>query len=287
MTSGWIALIGDPVVQSVSPAMHEAAFRATGLDLAYVAVRIGQEELGEVFPGLQRRFVGLNVTRPLKEIVIPLLDRIGPEAERAGSVNTIVFGSEASVGHSTDGEGFVNALRREGVTSIRRAVVLGTGGAARAIAASLIELGAEVALWGRNRAAGARIAERLPVSFLPAVERDEGLSSALAEADLLVNATPVGGQGQDSPLPHGIPLHPELTVFDLVYRPRRTMLLTMAATRGCRVVEGVEMLIEQGALSFELWTGRTAPVEVMREAAYRALESTSEQPAAASRGGRT
>jgi shikimate dehydrogenase len=271
MSPGRIGLIGDPVSHSISPPMHEAAFRATGLDLSYVAVPVRREELGDAFPQLRTGFIGLNVTTPLKEDVIPLLDDLSPEAARAGSVNTIVFG-ERSMGHSTDGTGFQAALRRAGMTSVRRAVVLGTGGAARAVSARLLDAGADVVVWGRNRPAGARIAEQLPVSFVPADEGGERLASALSEADLLVNATPIGGRGGGSPVPHGAALHRGLTVFDLVYRPRRTSLLHLAVSHGCRIVEGVEMLIEQGALSFGLLTGQKPPVAVMREAAYRALE---------------
>ena len=283
MSHGRIGLIGDPVRNSISPLMHKAAFRATGLDLAYEAVRVRREELGRAFPKLRDRFAGLNVTRPLKEAVIPYLDRVGPKALRARSVNTIVFDDQA-FGHSTDGTGFMTALGRAGVSAIRRAVVLGTGGAARAVAASLADHGAEVVVWGRNVAAGRRMRDELAVSFVPAGPEVEPLASALSQSELLVNATPVGGEADDIPLPSGIRLDPGTCVFDLVYDPRRTRLLREAEASGCLPVQGIEMLIEQGARSFELWTGREAPVEVMRMAAYRALDERATASVSGTRG---
>jgi shikimate dehydrogenase len=268
----WVALIGDPVSGSVSPAMHRAGFREAGMDWGYRAVRVGGHELREVFPELRSSFAGLNVTRPLKESILPLLDRRADEAERAGSVNTVVFEEEAW-GHSTDGAGFLAALRRGGASDPRRAVILGTGGAARAVAAALTGVGAQVAMFGRNQQAGTRVAHDLGVSFEGRAGQGEE-RGPLASADLLVNATPLGSDhdGKGLSMPPWWTLHPGLTVFDLVYRPRRTALLRRAEVAGCRTVEGIEMLIEQGALSFELWTGRPAPVAAMREAAYRALE---------------
>jgi shikimate dehydrogenase len=269
-----VALIGDPVSRSVSPAMHEAAFRHAGLDLTYEAMTIRRDELAGVFPRLCERFLGLNVTRPLKEAVIPLLDVLSPEAERAGSVNTVVFGAKAA-GHSTDGAGFMAALRRVGVTEVRRALILGTGGAARAIAAALVDDGTEVTVWGRNRQAGLRLEADLGVTFLPASD-PSGLGPTIESSDLLVNATPVGTQADDSPVPSEL-MPSGITVFDLLYLPRWTPLLLQAEAAGCLPIHGIDMLIEQGALSFELWTGREAPIDVMRESAYAALE---DQPAA-------
>jgi shikimate dehydrogenase len=269
MTKRAVALIGDPVSHSVSPAMHAAVFRHAGLDLGYEALTVRRDQLADAFPQLRERFVGLNVTRPLKEAVIPMLDRISPEAERAGSVNTVVFGANA-VGHSTDGAGFMAALRRAGVSSVARAVVLGTGGAARAVAASLIDDGSRVTVWGRNRKTGERLAADLRVEFFPADDY-AALAAALDGADLLVNATPVGTRAGDSPVPSEL-VPSRIAVFDLLYRPRWTTLLLQADAAGSLPIHGIDMLIEQGARSFELWTGIDAPVDVMRHAAYAALE---------------
>ncbi|MGI8698315.1 MAG: shikimate dehydrogenase family protein [Mycobacteriales bacterium] len=266
-----VALIGDPVSASVSPVMQRAAFAAAGLELDYTAVRVGRAELPAAFVELRRRYVGLNVTRPLKEAVIPMLDAVSGPATEAGSVNTVVFADGAARGESTDGAGFLAALARVSDSPVRRALVLGTGGAARAVTAVLRRSGAAVAVAGRNNAAAERLQTDLGVE--PTRMQPRALAAKLASADLLVNATPVGGGPTPSatPLPDGVPLHPGLVVFDLVYRPRRTALLERAAGAGCRTVEGIEMLIEQGTRSFELWTGCPAPVEAMRAAAYAGL----------------
>jgi shikimate dehydrogenase len=269
-----IALIGDPVAHSVSPAMQNAAFAALGLDAEYVALRIPLPDLPRAFGALREGFAGLNVTRPLKEAVAPLLDRLSPEAARTGSVNTVAFREGHVEGHSTDGAGFLAALRAAGAADPAYGVILGAGGAARAVTWALADLGTELAVTGRNAEAGERLAAEVEgaVSFV-APERG-ALARAVAAADLLVNATPVGEwpDVEACPLPDGIPLHPSLTVFDLVYRPRVTSLLARARTSGCRSVEGVEMLVSQGAASFEVWTGLPAPVGVMRRAALETLE---------------
>ena len=262
MTRPEIALVGDPVAHSASPAMQRAAFAAAGLAVDYTTVRIGAGELADAFPDLRRRFAGLNVTRPLKEAVLPLLDAVSPAAAAAGSVNTVVFSGGAARGESTDGAGFMAALARVTHLRVRRALILGTGGAARAVAAALRQDGAAVEVAGRNTGAAQRLREHLGVDV---IGNDVGsVAAAVESADLLVNATPVGAA-------ETLPLHPALVVVDLVYRPRRTRLLERAALAGCRTVEGIEMLIEQGARSFELWTGGRAPVPEMRRAAYAAL----------------
>jgi shikimate dehydrogenase len=262
-----IALIGDPVSQSPSPAMHRAAFAATGLDLDYVAERVTRNDLRKVFDGLRERHIGLNVTRPLKATIVELLDEVHGDAARTGSVNTVVFAEGRAIGESTDGAGFLAALARAGDRSPRRAVILGAGGSSRAVGAALLSSGTEVTIAARDPRRGAETAEALGATAIPT--EPSALAAALEAADLLVNATPLG---ETSPLPQGAALHPELTVFDLVYKPRATRLLIEARAMGCRTVEGVEMLVEQGARSFEIWTGARPPTEAMRHAALAALE---------------
>lgn len=266
-----VALIGDPVAESASPAMQNAALRAAGLSLEYVTRRVSRDELARVFPLLRSTHLGLNVTTPLKEAVIPLLDEVASEARSAGSVNTIVFRDGRAVGSSTDGEGFLRALRRSAPDArLRASLVLGTGGAARAVIAALVRDGAQVKISGRDPAAGARLAHELDASFVAG----EDLERALGEVDLLVSAVPAAAWAEASPpLPSGARFRSPLIVFDLVYRPRRTPLLQRAAAAGCATVEGIEMLIEQGALSFADWTGLEPPIAVMREAAYRAVDA--------------
>jgi shikimate dehydrogenase len=259
--------------------MQQAAFDAADLPYDYVVERVSPGELTAVFPDLAERYAGLNVTRPLKEVVIPLLDEVSAGASIAGSVNTITFDADHQTVHgfSTDGEGMLAALAREYKGDIKSAVVIGTGGAARAIAAALAPA-STVTVIGRNRTTGEQLMRDLgaagcAITFVPA-EADEAAQyrELLDGCDLLVNATPLGGPdyADQSPLPESVLPSPNTIVFDLISIPFSTPLLRDVAAAGCKVVHGIEMLIEQGALAFTLWTGLPAPVDVMRQAAYRA-----------------
>jgi shikimate dehydrogenase len=223
----------------------------------------------------------VNVTIPHKQAVIPLLDRLTPVAEAIGSVNTIAMTAEGLLGHSTDGPGFLRALTEQGYhVPGTTAVVLGSGGAARAVDGTLAAAGtAVVTVIARRPAQGEdlpELAARLsPTTTVRIVPWDSGTArAAVEEADLLVNATSVGMA------PHGVSqspvpakwLHARLWVYDLVYTPRETALLAAAATRGCRTVDGVAMLAYQGAEAFTLWTGHPAPVKVMISAVLRHLD---------------
>jgi shikimate dehydrogenase len=269
--SARLAIIGDPVAQSLSPAIHNAAIASLGLDLEYVAIQVSSNELSSVFPRLADGLVGFNVTRPLKERVVDFCDDLSAEAALARSVNTIVFRDGLIHGESTDIDAFMPAVREVTDRSIDRAVVLGTGGAARAAVVALLREGATVDVVGRNEAAGHRLSTDLSVSFGSFSDK---AAEAIAGADLLVNATPVGGEVGGSPVPDRSPLPSRGIVFDLVYRPRITRLLQRAGAQGCDCVEGLRLLVEQAALSFEIWTGMSAPREIMRAGAAKAMDST-------------
>ena len=265
-----IALVGDPVSGSVSPAMQNAAFRHLGLPFTYEAMLVRRGELAGVFASLRERLAGLNVTIPHKEDAARLVDALEPAARASGSVNTVAFRGGRAIGDSTDGAGFVTALRRgAGPKDVRAALVLGSGGAARSIASALVGEGVAVRVSSRNVPAARRLAAGIAgVEVLGA----ESLAQALRGIDLLVSAVPPAAWEEDTPpLPRDLPLGPGLVVFDLVYRPRRTRLLERALEDGGVIIEGIEMLIEQGALSFTAWTGERAPVAVMRQAAYEAV----------------
>jgi shikimate dehydrogenase len=273
------AVVGDPVAHSVSPPMQRAAFAAGGIHADYVAERVPEGALPAAWDGLRGRLAGWNVTRPHKEAALRLVDRVAPEAAACGSVNTVVMDGGRTTGHSTDGAGFLEALTGVRTDPVRRAVIIGTGGATRAVAAALAEGGTDVLLVGRNQAAGRSLAAELStgaarVAFAGGADR---LPDLVSGADLIVNATPIGDPSMPgaSPIPDDVALdalEARPIVFDLVYWPRRTPLLERAAAAGCPVVEGIEMLIGQGARSFELWTGVPAPVHAMRAAAYRSLD---------------
>lgn len=270
MTAVRIALVGDPIGGSVSPALQNAAFQAAGLPCEYTLHPVPRGALAADFPELRERYVGLNVTTPHKEAALALVDTVGDAARACGSVNTIAFGPQGAHGDSTDGAGFLRALHRATPgRSFHRALLLGAGGAARAVAAALAAAGSDVGLWSREPAAARAVASEIAgVSAFG----DDRLAAEIRTADLLVSAVPAAAwTGESPPLPSDLVLSGSLTVFDLAYRPRRTPLLDRAGRSGCVTIEGIEMLIEQGALSFTMWTGQDAPLAVMREAAYNAL----------------
>lgn len=264
---GGFALIGDPVAGSPSPAMFAAAFQTAGLGHTYEALRVAREELPGAWPDLHARYLGMNVTTPLKEAIVPLLDGLSAEAEAAGSVNTVVVNALRAEGHTTDGAGFLAAIERALGSVPPVALVVGGGGAARAVIAALRDRGTTVGVTARDARTAARMAGALDAqAILP-----EAAAAFLANADLLVHATPARERGE-FPLLDALPLHPRLTVFDLVYRPRRTALLLRSEAAGCRTIEGVEMLVEQAARSFALWTGQQADTNAMSSAALTILE---------------
>ena len=268
-----IALIGDPVAHSVSPAMHNAAFRALGLNYAYLAFRVQAAILGDAVSGLRGMGLrGANVTIPHKEVVLPHLDEIDEKARRIGAVNTIVNDAGRLIGYNTDAPGFLAALKTGGYEPKgERAVVLGAGGAARAVVFALQDAGASVAIVNRTLASAQTLAAETDAVAFQITKT--GFQAALAGASLVVNATSVGMNPNDlsTPLPFHL-MRPGLTIFDTIYHPRQTRLLKEAAAAGCRTIGGLEMLVEQGALAFERWIGEAAPREVMRQAAIGALK---------------
>ncbi len=276
-------LIGDPVAHSLSPAMHNAAFAALGLDYVYLAFRVARAELPHALNGF-RAFGGrgLNVTIPHKVEVIALLDGLDALAGQIGAVNTIVAEGGRLTGYNTDAPGFLAALSGAGYDPQgKRVVLLGAGGAARAVAFALAGLAGAMTIL--NRASSLKRAEELAASLRLAGQAAEvqelseaHLRAALAQADLLVNATSVGmsPQAEETPVP-AVLLRPPLTVFDLVYTPLRTRLLREAEAAGCPTIGGLAMLVAQGAASFGLWTGVKPDMSIMRAAALTALGKTS------------
>lgn len=239
-----VVLLGYNIGYSASPAIHDAAFAALRLDARY--------ELADVDPGglaaavTQLRdpgHLGANVTQPHKLAVCELLDQLSPEVERLGAANTIVRDGRRLVGHNTDLAAVAGELARLG--RFERAVVLGSGGASRAVRAALDAVGTRVETVGRDRWAE--------------------ISRLLPGADLLVNATPVGTASDDSPVPASL-LRPDLAVLDLVYRPSPTRLVREARAIGAAARGGAGMLLGQAAASFALWTGLEAPIAAMRDA---------------------
>ena len=265
-------VFGDPVDHSLSPAMHNAAFAAAGLPHVYLRYRVPAALLpAAVREARALGMGGLNLTVPLKEAVLPLLDGVTPEAERIGAVNTILFSAGGRlVGDNTDGRGFLAALRGRVRLRGARAVVIGAGGAARAVATALGRAGcARITVANRTRARGERLAERLSrlggavIATVPLVALERG--QVLEDTTLVVNATPLALAGAGprvrwTATPRGC------LGVELVYATRPTPFLVAAARAGRRTLGGAHMLLHQGTLAFEAWTGRRAPRAVMARA---------------------
>nr|WP_321465507.1 shikimate dehydrogenase [uncultured Desulfobulbus sp.] len=267
-------IIGRPVTHSMSPAMHNAAFFELDINGVYVPTQ--PDNLEQAFYGLKSLgFIGVSVTVPFKVDIMAFVDEIDPVAQKIGAVNTLLFDrsnpdSVLCKGYNTDWLGSNQALADEIVLEKSRVLILGAGGAARAVGFGLIEAGAEVIISNRTESKGRDLAAQLGCSFVPATELQA------LEGDALVNTTSVGM----SPRSDGIPLDPALlthfsVVMDIVYSPLRTRLLDEAAVRGCRTIDGLQMLLYQGAAQFTLWTNQPAPHVVMREALLRELRDRS------------
>ncbi|HLJ69364.1 MAG TPA: shikimate dehydrogenase [Chloroflexota bacterium] len=266
------AVIGDPIDHSLSPAMQRAAFERAGIDACYEAINVPAGDLESALPRL-RDLRGFNVTVPLKELLVRRLDEVDPAAQVIGAVNTVVLRRGRLHGYNTDPAGFSATLQRLGRRDgWSRVVVFGAGGAARAVLYSLAGLADRVVVVNRSldRAEGVMaLLNGKGVVMLPA---DSRLPAEIADAGLLVNATPQGMKHLSdlSPLPTSIALRPETDVIDLVYG-RMTPLLRAARTAGCRFLDGLEMLVHQGAASFRLWTGVEPDIDAMRSACLAAL----------------
>jgi len=273
-------VIGDPVEHSVSPAMHNAAFKKMGLDYWYVPFRVKPEKLAEAIAGMRALNIrGLNVTLPHKVAVIPFLDELDPLAEKISAVNTIVNEGGTLTGYNTDATGFLQALLESGVEPKgKNVVILGAGGASRAVSFILAERGSNLVIVNRTLDKARELAGRLSNIFrreTRALKLDEeNLTSVLEEADILVNTTSVGMSPNIDETPVSPTLFkPNLIVFDVVYNPSQTRLLTEAEQAGAKTISGIEMLVWQGASAFEKWTGLKAPAELMREEVIKVLKA--------------
>ena len=264
-------MIGDPVEHSLSPAIHNAAFAAAGLDWRCVALAVRAGDVPAALTGVRAMGLrGLSVTMPHKAAVLDGVDRLSPAATALGSVNCIVVRGGQLIGANTDGEGFVRGVQDDFGWSPEGAVcvVLGAGGAARAVVRSLAAAGAAEVVVVNRSVERARTAAQLA-----GAQGRVGDVSDVVRAQLVVNATPVG-MGTDA----AVPLDPDLLgaqhlVAELIYHPPRTALMTAAAARGARTANGISMLVHQAAVAFEHWTGVEAPVETMRSAAAAALSA--------------
>lgn len=264
-------LFGYPVRHTLSPAMQNAAFAACGLPHVYLPFEVHPDCLKEAVAAVRALgMAGVNVTIPHKETAMALLDRVDAQAKKIGSINTIVNRNGGLTGFNTDAPGFLADITEKGCDPAgATAVLIGSGGAAKAVSRALIDAGLKkLYITSDDARQGAALADRLPrSSFVPL----NGWKKLLPQAGLLVNATPVGMKPSDPALATAEDLHRGLFVYDLIYL-RPTPLILAARAAGARYADGLGMLLHQGALSFEHWTGRHAPRAAMQAALIAAFK---------------
>ena len=273
-----VGVFGAPIRHTASPAMHNAAFAALHLNWQYLAFHVDPERLATALAGARDLgLIGVNLTVPHKLLALDLVDEVDDEARRLGAVNTVHFRQGRMHGHNTDGYGFVKALQEEFNFTLRdkRVLVLGAGGAGRALAIKSAQEGASCVLVANRTAAKTepiiRDLRRLGVAAEAVGLNARRLKEAIAGVDLLVNATSVGLQTDDLLPVESSFFRPELVVYDTIYRPPQTNLLAIASLAGAKVANGLSMLLHQGARAFEIWTKQKAPVAVMRRALRAAV----------------
>ncbi len=277
-TTRVIGIFGHPVKHSLSPVMQNAALKHCDIDMVYLPFDVEEGHLEDAVRAIRAlKMVGVNVTIPHKEAVVAYLDRVSEEVRICGSVNTIHNSRGILMGFNTDGEGYVRSLKQEGIQiDGRNILVIGAGGAARGIVYALLKAApASITIANRTLSKGKELVARLKDLSKARMEaiplNREALTSVMGTVDLLINTTSVGMDGRgrlDLPL-HLLPS--EGIVSDIVYRPIKTPLLEEAEALGYKTVNGVGMLVEQGAIAFEIWTGVEAPREIMRDAVVKTL----------------
>ena len=276
-----VGVIGAPVEHSRSPQMHNAAFKELRLNYVYVAFHVKKEDVQEAISGFKAiNVAGINVTIPHKQSVIPLIDSLSKEAEIIGAVNTLVFSEGKIEGHNTDARGFIQAMKEEGadVPKGESVVILGAGGATRAVAVSLALEGVKkITIANRTEEKAVKLAGDISEKTGVAMEgiglSDAKLPQAIKEGVLLVNTA---SSSMDVAYPLLIDpnwLHEDLVVYDIIYTPPVTRLMKAAEARGLKTIGGMGMLVHQGAIAFQLWTKQFPPVDTMRRALMEALTS--------------
>ncbi|MCP4747556.1 MAG: shikimate dehydrogenase [Desulfobacteraceae bacterium] len=264
--TGLFGVIGNPVGHSLSPVMHNAAFESAGYPGVYLAFEV--KEVGSAMAGMRGLNIkGMSVTIPHKIEVMKYLDEIDPTAEKIGAVNTVINREGRLLGTNTDCHGAITALESKTGLAGKRVGLLGAGGAARAIGFGLMDRKAMVTVFNRNSQRGQGLAKDLDAEFIPLADFDG------RTLDILINTTSLGMYPDIEKMPvEQNCLNGSLVVMDIVYHPLETALLKAARNKGCTIADGVAMFVFQGARQFELWTGRQAPLEVMRKAVLKHLK---------------
>ncbi|MFH1198977.1 MAG: shikimate dehydrogenase [Candidatus Omnitrophota bacterium] len=271
MTNQVYGLIGYPVKHSLSPLMHNAALAELRINAEYKLFPLKEEELGDFLKNAAgNNICGLNITVPYKEKVIPFLSNLSQEAKLIGAVNTVKVNNNKLEGFNTDGEGFIRHLKDLGFIATNKTIaIIGAGGAARAICVYLSRNNPKkILIYDIDKTRACGLIKHLQGNFSGTVFNSVDLVTDLniQESDLLINASSNGMREEDALLVEAKEINSKMLVYDLIYNPRQTKLLEMAQVQGARVSNGLGMLLYQGVAAFELWTGKIAPVEVMRKA---------------------
>lgn len=274
------ALIGDPVDHSLSPLMQNAAFQSLDLNCIYLAFRVEPSGLRQAVEGMKSLGVlGFNVTIPHKVPILRYLDEVDPHAADIGAVNTVTDRDGNLVGYNTDGAAALAVLNEEVANpSGRKVILLGAGGAAKSISYYIAPLAKNLVIINRTKSTAADLARTLCTHFrtnsiVGEELTREVLRKELIDADILINATSLGMYPNidEAPIDKNV-FHPDMVVFDIVYNPPKTRLLREAEEAGARVINGIKMLVYQGALAFEIWTGRRPPIDVMLKTLIEAIQ---------------
>ena len=265
-------VLGDPVSHSLSPVMHNAAFKALGMDCEYHAFRVSPDNLyNAIYGALALGFGGLNLTIPLKEKALGIVEP-AELAKQIGAVNTVDF-KKGIKGYNTDGIGAKMALAGNGIRiKGKNILLLGAGGAARAIAFQLAKDGASVIIANRTFERAKALADEVGMVGSVSASGFEDLKAQIRQCDILINSTSVGmSPGTSDAIVTSDMMHKDLVVFDIVYNPMNTRLLLEAKKAGAKAVDGVMMLVYQGAEAFKIWTGRSPPIDIMEKAVRERL----------------
>jgi len=261
-------VMGNPVAHSLSPVMHNCGLAHYGMNATYLAFRV--TDIETAIHGLRALGIkGASIILPHKSRVMRYLDDIDPVAAKIGAVNTVINDNGRLIGKNSDVTGALDALRAKTELATKKVLIIGAGGAARAIGYGVHTAGARVTLTNRSPQSGSDLATDLEVDFLPLAD------ISTDSFDILINTTPVGMHPAVNavPIPGGI-LCPGMVVMDIVYNPLETTWLKTAARAGCRTIDGLAMFVNQGARQFEWWTGRKAPVDIMRQAVIENLQES-------------
>ena len=268
-----IGIIGNPLEHSLSPRMHNLTLGKMGLNYLYLPLEVAPDRLKEAVVGLRAlNFKGVNVTIPYKKAVIPYLDELSPEALACGAVNLIKNENGCLIGFNTDGRGFMSSLTEEGVGPIKRALLIGAGGAAHSIAYELTMAGTEqLSILDLDPAKAcdlARFVENLPGGQATGAQMSDELFNRLSQdSDLIINCTPVGMYPdiENTPIIALDNVRSTTVVYDLIYNPITTRLLSIAQVKNLKTINGLSMLVHQGALTLQILTGETPPIDYMKE----------------------